>query len=177
MIGIENCGRRRMFLGNNAGELLAGTGVFPISQDQRNTLRTRLRVQVHPRVWFAFAASYNSGLPFEVEGISNQQFIEQQYGARILSKVNFERGRIHPSASLDLSAGIDLCDDKFQGPASADASTWRTGSPDQFCGSIFRNRCGCFPQLRRAIKDGILAADYANYADGRIKDSLMRPSA
>ena len=110
-----------LFLGNNADELLAGTGVFPISQDQRNTLRTRLRVQVHPRVWFAFAASYNSGLPFEVNGISNQQFIEQQYGARILSKVNFERGRIHPSASLDLSAGIDLVrTDKFKVRLQAD---------------------------------------------------------
>ena len=25
-----------------------------------------------------------------------------------MSKVNFERGRIHPSASLDLSVGVDL---------------------------------------------------------------------
>ena len=54
------------------------------------------------------ALSYNSGLPFEIEGPSNSQFIAQQYGRRILQKVNFERGRIRPSASLDLSAGVEI---------------------------------------------------------------------
>jgi hypothetical protein len=110
-----------LFLGNDADEL-TGTGVFPISQDQRNTFRSRLRVQIHPRVWFAFAASYNSGLPFEIDGVSNQQFIEQQYGTRILDRVNFERGRIRPSSSLDLSTGVDLVrTDKLKLRFQADA--------------------------------------------------------
>jgi len=97
-----------LFLGDEADALLNGTGSFPISQDQRNTFRSRLRVQPHSRVWLALAFSYNSGLPFEIEGPLNEQFTVQQYGARILEKVNFERGRIRPSASLDVSAGVDI---------------------------------------------------------------------
>jgi hypothetical protein len=35
-------------------------------------------------------------------------FIQQQYGPEILAKVNFERGRVRPSASLDASVGLNL---------------------------------------------------------------------
>jgi hypothetical protein len=35
-------------------------------------------------------------------------FLTQQYGAAILSKVNFERGRVRPSGSFDASAGVSL---------------------------------------------------------------------
>src|SRR5207247_10740052 len=52
-----------LFLGDNARDLLERTGSFPISQDQRNTFRSQLRFQPWPRVWGAFGASYNSGLP------------------------------------------------------------------------------------------------------------------
>ena len=97
-----------LFLGDEARRLLEGTGSFPISQDQRNTLRSQLRFQPRPRVWGAFAASYNSGLPFEIDGPTNESFIAEQYGARILDRVNFGRGRIRPSSSLDLSGGVEL---------------------------------------------------------------------
>jgi hypothetical protein len=97
-----------LFLGDEVDQLLTGNGSFPISQDQRNTLRSRVRFQAHPRLWFALAASYNSGLPFEIEGPTSAAFIEQQYGERILQRVNEERGRVLPSASLDASAGLDL---------------------------------------------------------------------
>ena len=111
-----------LFLGGETDALLDGTGSFPISQDQRNTFRSRLRVQPHSRVWFALASSYNSGLPFEIEGPSNANFTAEQYGARILQKVNFERGRIRPSASLDISAGVDILQsDKLKLRLQADA--------------------------------------------------------
>ena len=97
-----------LFLGNDAAGAVQGAGSFPITQDQRNTLRARLRVEAHPRVWFAVASSYNSGLPFEIEGPTDLNFIAQQYGDRILSKVNFDRGRVRPSASVDFSAGVNL---------------------------------------------------------------------
>ena len=96
-----------LFLGDDAAAV-AGIGSFPISQDQRNTVRARLRVEAHRRVWFAVASSYNSGLPFEIEGPADLNFIAQQYGDRILSKVNFDRGRVRPSASVDFSAGVNL---------------------------------------------------------------------
>jgi outer membrane receptor protein involved in Fe transport len=97
-----------LFLGDNARDLLEGTGSFPISQDQRNTLRSQLRFQPRPRVWAAVAASYNSGLPFEIDVPSNTDLLAQQYGTRILDRVNFNRGRIYPSSSLDVSGGVEI---------------------------------------------------------------------
>jgi hypothetical protein len=97
-----------LFLGDEVRDLLGSNESFPISQDQRNTLRSQVRFQPYPRLWFAFAASYNSGLPFEVEGPANEEFIQEQYGDRILERVNFDRGRVRPSSSLDASAGVEL---------------------------------------------------------------------
>jgi hypothetical protein len=97
-----------LFLGDDADTLINGTGKFPISQDQRNTIRSQVRFQAHPRLWFAFASSYNSGLPFEIEGPSNLAFTTAQYGDAILSRVNFDRGRVRPSSSLDASVGAEL---------------------------------------------------------------------
>ena len=97
-----------LFLGDEVRELLNSNESFPISQDQRNTLRSQVRFQPHPRLWFAFAASYNSGLPFQIEGPANEDFIRQQYGERILERVNFDRGRVRPSSSVDASAGVEV---------------------------------------------------------------------
>jgi hypothetical protein len=109
MVGIQKLPvAGGLFLGDEADGLLNSDEAFPISQDQRNTLRSQIRFQPHPRYWFAFAASYNSGLPFEVEGPANDDFVTQQYGERILDRVNFERGRVRPSSSLDVSGGVEL---------------------------------------------------------------------
>jgi hypothetical protein len=96
-----------LLLGDNAQALVEGAGFFPITQDQRNSFRGRLRVQAHRRVWFAIESDYNSGLPVDLKG-ADMAFLTQQYGAAILSKVNFERGRVRPSASIDASAGVTL---------------------------------------------------------------------
>jgi hypothetical protein len=71
-------------------------------------VRSQIRIQPHSRFWLAFAASYNSGLPFEDEGLTDEAFVESQYGDRILDRVNFDRGRVRPSSSLDFSAGVEL---------------------------------------------------------------------
>jgi len=97
-----------LLLGDDATSAVSGQGSFPITQDQRNSVRGRVRFQPYQRVWFAFGANYNSGLPFEIEGPTNMAFISQQYGPEILAKVNFDRGRVRPSASLDTSVGINL---------------------------------------------------------------------
>jgi TonB dependent receptor/Carboxypeptidase regulatory-like domain len=97
-----------LFLGDDVEKLVTGVGAFPITQDQRNTLRARFRVQLARRVWAAAAYAYNSGLPFEIEGPQDPQFISQQYGASILEQINEERGRVRPSKSLDASVGVDL---------------------------------------------------------------------
>ncbi|HUQ95466.1 MAG TPA: TonB-dependent receptor [Bryobacteraceae bacterium] len=95
-----------LLLGDDAD--LQAEGSFPITQDQRNTFRSRVRVQPHRRVWFAMGGAYNSGLPFEIEGPANRTFINAQYGPAIISKVNYDRGRVRPSVSLSTSIGIEL---------------------------------------------------------------------
>jgi hypothetical protein len=95
-----------LFLGDDASNALANTGRFPVSQDQRNTVSTRLRYQVVPRAWVALGGSYGSGLPTEFEGTI--QDAVQQFGQEIVDRVNFERGRVKPSLSLGASAGTEL---------------------------------------------------------------------
>jgi hypothetical protein len=96
-----------LFLGDDASQL-TGSGSFPISQDQRNTVRSQLRFQPGSRFWLAFGSSYNSGLPFEIGGPPELGFIAQQYGTDILSHVNFDRGRVRPSSSINASAGVEI---------------------------------------------------------------------
>ena len=68
-----------LFLGDNAAEAIdQTTGHFPISQDQRNSFRGRLRYQVKPRFWIAGGAEFNSGLPFEFVG--DPATVLAQYG-------------------------------------------------------------------------------------------------
>ena len=72
---------------------------FPISQDQRHTLRGRLAYQLSARAWVAMAASYGSGLPVEFDGDPAQALA--QYGPRIVKQVDFDEGRVRPSATID----------------------------------------------------------------------------
>lgn len=95
-----------LFLGDDAAGSLSQTGAFPISQDQRNTARARFRYQAMKRAWIAVGGLYGSGLPVEFAG--DPATALAQYGQRIVDRVNFERGRVRPSFSLDASLGIDL---------------------------------------------------------------------
>ena len=96
-----------LFLGDDASDALSQTnGRFWVSQDQRNTLRTRFRYQVVPKAWVAFGADYGSGLPFEFTG--TQDDAVAQFGQAIVNRVNFDTGRVRPSLSLNASAGADL---------------------------------------------------------------------
>jgi outer membrane receptor protein involved in Fe transport len=56
-------------------------------------------------VWAAVAAWYGSGLPFEDFDDDPEEAIEQ-FGPRVVDRVNFETGRVRPSFSLDVSAGV-----------------------------------------------------------------------
>ncbi len=95
-----------LLLGADAADSLTSRASFPVTQDQRNTARARARYQVAPRLWTAVNASYGSGLPVEFGGAREDAVA--QYGERIASRVNFARGRVRPSFSLDASVGIDL---------------------------------------------------------------------
>jgi outer membrane cobalamin receptor len=96
-----------LFLGDDASNALSQTqGRFWVSQDQRNTVRTRFRYQLVQRLWVALGADYGSGLPFEFEGTEPQAVA--QFGQEIVNRVNFDSGRVRPSLSVNASAGADL---------------------------------------------------------------------
>ena len=96
-----------LFLGDDVSDALSQrTGHFPDSQDQRNTLRTRFRYQLVPRVDVAAGASYGSGLPFEYTG--DEADALAQYGPAVISRINFARGRILPLLAVNASLGADV---------------------------------------------------------------------
>jgi hypothetical protein len=96
-----------LFLGDDADNALSQlNGHFPDSQDQRNTLRTRFQYQAAPRVWLATGASYGSGLPFEYGG--DEADALALYGPAVISRINFDRGRIRPLLAISASLGLDV---------------------------------------------------------------------
>ena len=97
-----------LFMGDAANPALSDNSRFPVSQDQRNTARARLRAQLGRRVWAAMSASYGSGLPAELGDNAGYDSLLAQYGGQVLSRVNFDRQRVRPSYSLDLAAGVDV---------------------------------------------------------------------
>ncbi len=96
-----------LFLGDDATTAETQlTGHFPDSQDQRNTVRGRVRYQVRPRFWLAGGIQYDTGLPFEFDG--DPATVLAEYGQQVLNRINFDRGRIDPSFQVNASAGAEL---------------------------------------------------------------------
>ena len=96
-----------LFIGDNAAQAISATsGVFPVSQDQRNTARARVRYDINPRAWAAIGGTYDTGLPIDFDGTYQQA--AQQYGQAILNRVNFSKYRPFPLFSLDASLGVTL---------------------------------------------------------------------
>jgi hypothetical protein len=96
-----------LFLGTDALVALTDTSRFPVSQDQRNTARTGLRMQTTERLWLSLGGEYGSGLPADTGG-ENSGFLLSQYGPAILNEVNLAQGRVKPNYSLDAAAEVRL---------------------------------------------------------------------
>lgn len=99
-----------LFLGSETAGI-PDTSKFAVSQDQRNTVRARVRYQATDRLWFATSAEYGSGLPADLNGPADPSqfnFLLQQYGQAILNEVNFDAGRVRPNFALDAAAGATL---------------------------------------------------------------------
>src|SRR6202020_763648 len=95
---------------------------FPDSQDQRNTVRTRFQYQAARRLWLASGLAFGSGLPFEFTG--DQSDALAQYGPQVISRINFDRGRIRPLLAVNASLGVDLYkSDKLNMRLHADGDT------------------------------------------------------
>jgi hypothetical protein len=96
-----------LFLGANASSAETQlNGHFPDSQDQRNTVRGRVRYQIQPRFWIAGGIQYDSGLPFQFAG--DPDTVLAEYGQQVLNRINFSRGRINPTFQVNASAGADV---------------------------------------------------------------------
>jgi hypothetical protein len=96
-----------LFLGDDASAALTQTtGRSPDSQDQRQTIRARVRYQVAPRLWLALGSDYNSGLPFQPD-LTPQQYATE-YGQVVINHLNFNRDRIRPYLTENVSVGADL---------------------------------------------------------------------
>jgi Carboxypeptidase regulatory-like domain len=96
-----------LFLGDDAASAVTQlTGHSPDSQDQRQTIRARVRYQAVPRLWFALGSDYNSGLPFQPD-LTPQQYATE-YGPVVISHLNFNRDRISPYLTENASVGGDL---------------------------------------------------------------------
>ncbi len=93
-----------LFLGDDA--VIPTSGHFPDSQDQRNTVRARVRCQVTRRFWLAGGVQFDSGLPFDFEGTYQEALAE--YGQQVVNRLDFPAGRIDPSFQVNVSAGVDI---------------------------------------------------------------------
>jgi len=99
-----------LFLGSDAASV-PDTSKFPVSQDQRNSVRAHVRFQATERLWLAGGAEYGSGLPADLPGpvtADDINFFVAQYGPAIVDKVNFAAERVRPNFSLDAAAGATL---------------------------------------------------------------------
>ena len=98
-----------LFLGDDASSALTDTSRFAVTQDQRNTLRARVRLQSSKRTWVAVSGNYGSGLPVELDASSvDMNFLLAQYGPAIIGKVNFAKGRLAPNFSLGAAVGWEV---------------------------------------------------------------------
>ena len=95
-----------LFFGSNASQAASQLTVhIPDSQDQRNTVRGRVRYEATTRVWAACGVQYDSGLPFDFDG--NPATVLAEYGQQVLNRINFARGRIYPAFQANASAGAE----------------------------------------------------------------------
>jgi len=101
-----------LFLGDDA--IIPTSGHLPDSQDQRNTVRGRLRYEITPRLWIAGGVQYDTGLPFDFQCPDGETIAECAagqaaiYGQQVVDRINFARGRIYPTFQVNASAGADL---------------------------------------------------------------------
>ncbi len=101
-----------LFLGDDA--IIPTSGHLPDSQDQRNTLRARLRFQASSRFWVAGGVQFDSGLPFDFQCPSGQTLAQcaaaeaAVYGWQVVDRLNFSRDRILPSLQFDASVGVNF---------------------------------------------------------------------
>ncbi len=95
-----------LFLGQEVAGTVGGVGRFWDSQDQRNSVRARVRYDLTQRIWLGVGGEYGSGLPVAYGGTLQDAIA--QYGQQVVGRVNLVHGRVAPSLSIDASLGLQL---------------------------------------------------------------------
>jgi hypothetical protein len=96
-----------LFLGKDSAALLNSRERIWASQDQRHTAHAEIRYQHHDQFWIALGGFYGSGLPVETNGEDPATLIAE-FGPAVVGRVNLASQRVRPSASMDVSAGVQL---------------------------------------------------------------------
>jgi hypothetical protein len=96
-----------LFLGSDAAAAVLDTSRFPVTQDQRNSARGRVRFQASHALSLELGGQYGSGLPGDALG-SDPAFLLSQFGPQILARVNLDRGRVRPNLSMDAGAQLQI---------------------------------------------------------------------
>jgi hypothetical protein len=96
-----------LFLGEDVSAI-SDTNKFPVTQDQRNTARARVRFQATNKLWMATSAEYGSGLPVKLPAPIDPG----KFDPAVLSRVNLAadglEGRVRPNFSFDVAVGATL---------------------------------------------------------------------
>ena len=96
-----------LFLGQDAAALLNSRETIWVTQDQRHTAHAQVQYQPVRRFWTALGASYGSGLPFELNG-EDRATLVAEFGQAVVDRVNLQAGRVRPSFTVDVSAGLQF---------------------------------------------------------------------
>jgi hypothetical protein len=109
-----------LFLGQDVAGTVGSAGRFWDSQDQRNTVRARVRYELTRRLWLGLGGEYGSGLPVAYGGDLQDAIAE--YGQQVVNRVNLSHGRVSPSLSINASLGVQLVNrEKLKMSLQADA--------------------------------------------------------
>ncbi|MCI0486340.1 MAG: TonB-dependent receptor [Blastocatellia bacterium] len=78
-------------------------------EDQRNTVVFEGRYEYAPaRVWLALGGRHDSGYSVELEDDVSREDFERRFPAKILDRVNLERGFVKPRTVLNFSVGKEV---------------------------------------------------------------------
>ena len=67
-----------------------------------------MRLDAGHGFWFAAGAHYGRGLPADLSDNTDLPTLIAQFGAGVVSRVNFAKDRVEPNFSMDLGMGAQL---------------------------------------------------------------------
>ena len=149
-----------LFLGDDA--VLPTSGHFPDSQDQRNTVRGRVRYQVTPRFWIAGGVQFDSGLPFDFDPAMKPASASPESSRSTANRWWIASISIAAASSRVPSECLSGRDDLQVRPvehadSSGRAEPQQRSQCDRLRRTFLRQRDRAFPELCSALDHAVLA--------------------